>query len=216
MCKHVAAVLYGMGSRLDDDPNLLFLLRGVDPQELIAQGMALPGETESRTDTLREDSLAEIFGIELDQENEPSPPAGLSPPATTANQRRKTPPGKTPTETTTAATVKTAPKTAPKTAEKIAKGQSTLTKAALQTPLQPAQPSAKPKVGPKPKLFVPKGTSISRLRQKSGLTVQDFATRLGVTPASIYRWENSRGRLNLQDRCLLALRRLHEEMELKS
>src|SRR5689334_8221238 len=31
MCKHVAAVLYGIGSRLDTNPELLFHLRGVDP-----------------------------------------------------------------------------------------------------------------------------------------------------------------------------------------
>lgn len=33
MCKHVAAVLYGIGARLDPQPELLFLLRNVDPQE---------------------------------------------------------------------------------------------------------------------------------------------------------------------------------------
>ncbi len=37
MCKHVAAVLYGIGTRLDDDPELLFVLRGVDHLELIAE-----------------------------------------------------------------------------------------------------------------------------------------------------------------------------------
>lgn len=71
MCKHVAAALYGMGSRLDHDPNLPFLLPGVDPQELIAQGVVLLGETGAEADTLRENSLADIFGIELDQGNEP-------------------------------------------------------------------------------------------------------------------------------------------------
>ena len=30
MCKHVAAVLYGVGARLDQQPELLFVLRGVD------------------------------------------------------------------------------------------------------------------------------------------------------------------------------------------
>jgi uncharacterized Zn finger protein len=30
MCKHVAAVLYGIGARLDERPDLLFLLRNVD------------------------------------------------------------------------------------------------------------------------------------------------------------------------------------------
>ena len=37
MCKHVAAVLYGVGARLDAEPELLFTLRGVDPAELIAR-----------------------------------------------------------------------------------------------------------------------------------------------------------------------------------
>src|SRR5256714_5414180 len=36
MCKHVAAVLYGVGARLDEAPRLLFVLRGVDEAELLA------------------------------------------------------------------------------------------------------------------------------------------------------------------------------------
>ena len=35
MCKHVSAVLYGIGARLDEKPQLLFVLRGVDENELI-------------------------------------------------------------------------------------------------------------------------------------------------------------------------------------
>ena len=34
MCKHVAAVLYGIGARLDQQPELLFRLRAVDGAEL--------------------------------------------------------------------------------------------------------------------------------------------------------------------------------------
>ena len=37
MCKHVAAVLYGIGARLDHQPELLFTLRKVDQQDLIAK-----------------------------------------------------------------------------------------------------------------------------------------------------------------------------------
>ncbi len=36
-CKHLAAVIYGIGSRLDSDPNLLFTLRGVNPKELVSE-----------------------------------------------------------------------------------------------------------------------------------------------------------------------------------
>jgi uncharacterized Zn finger protein len=35
-CKHVAAVLYGVGARLDEMPRLLFVLRDVDESELLA------------------------------------------------------------------------------------------------------------------------------------------------------------------------------------
>ena len=36
MCKHTSAVLYGVGARLDLEPDFLFALRGVDRSELIA------------------------------------------------------------------------------------------------------------------------------------------------------------------------------------
>jgi uncharacterized Zn finger protein len=35
MCKHIAATLYGMGARLDEDPTLFFTLRGVAMADLI-------------------------------------------------------------------------------------------------------------------------------------------------------------------------------------
>ena len=43
MCKHVAAVLYGVGARLDHQPELLFRLRAVDEKDLVADiDAALP------------------------------------------------------------------------------------------------------------------------------------------------------------------------------
>ena len=39
MCKHVAAVLYGIGKRFDDDPLLFFTLRGVDFEPFIARSV---------------------------------------------------------------------------------------------------------------------------------------------------------------------------------
>lgn len=35
MCKHVAATLYGIGVRLDEDPRLFFTLRGIDIEKFI-------------------------------------------------------------------------------------------------------------------------------------------------------------------------------------
>lgn len=64
MCKHVAAVLYGIGARLDEHPELLFLLRGVDAQELITT--KLTTHTTKTDDLLEDKDLHELFDIELD------------------------------------------------------------------------------------------------------------------------------------------------------
>jgi uncharacterized Zn finger protein len=68
MCKHVAAVLYGVGARLDDQPELLFTLRGVDHLDLIEQAgqapLAATGGSRDRQ-TLAAGDLADVFGIEL-------------------------------------------------------------------------------------------------------------------------------------------------------
>ena len=92
MCKHVASVLYGVGSRLDDRPESLFLLRGVDTEELIATEMTLPGD--AATDgVLADDSLAGIFGIDLDTGSDTDGDAGdAAPPApkTPARRRKQT------------------------------------------------------------------------------------------------------------------------------
>ena len=64
MCKHAAAVLYGVGSRLDDRPELLFRLRDVDAEDLVVGDMALP-DASAGDDVLAGD-LADIFGIDLD------------------------------------------------------------------------------------------------------------------------------------------------------
>jgi uncharacterized Zn finger protein len=70
MCKHVAAVLYGVGARLDERPELLFLLRGVKHEELIDAKAEAAVETVLRGGVRRrveEKDLAEIFGLELEE-----------------------------------------------------------------------------------------------------------------------------------------------------
>lgn len=68
LCKHLAAVLYGVGARLDAEPELLFVLRGVEELDLVRDA-ALGGEAGARD--LHGDELSNIFGIEL----EPAPSA---------------------------------------------------------------------------------------------------------------------------------------------
>jgi uncharacterized Zn finger protein len=68
LCKHLAAVLYGIGHRLDTQPELLFLLRGVNQQELVSVAtkesvsQAVRGQAVSG---LADADLGDIFGIEL-------------------------------------------------------------------------------------------------------------------------------------------------------
>ena len=71
MCKHVAAALYGVGNRLDERPELLFLLRKVDHLELVTQAAApaagLGGRGKvSGTARLGSEDLGAMFGIEID------------------------------------------------------------------------------------------------------------------------------------------------------
>ncbi|CAN5923244.1 hypothetical protein BH11MYX4_BH11MYX4_33870 [soil metagenome] len=85
MCKHVAATMYGVGARLDRQPELLFLLRGVDPAQLIARsvGRAATKASRGRAPAIDEGALGSIFGIEID-EPAPATKARKKPPAARA------------------------------------------------------------------------------------------------------------------------------------
>jgi uncharacterized Zn finger protein len=73
MCKHLAAVMYGIGNRLDSSPHLLFVLRGLDHLELIEQALPTsPSRSKSKAATIASDDLGAIFDIEMD--DAPSPP----------------------------------------------------------------------------------------------------------------------------------------------
>src|ERR1039457_1876264 len=66
MCKHVAAVLYGVGARLDQQPELLFRLRAVNEKELIATaGTSLPGAKKTPARELRGEDLSKLFGLDM-------------------------------------------------------------------------------------------------------------------------------------------------------
>jgi uncharacterized Zn finger protein len=68
MCKHVAAVLYGIGARLDQRPELLFQLRRVDGSDLLVQagsGVTRPRNPLRTAKVLDESALGDVFGIEM-------------------------------------------------------------------------------------------------------------------------------------------------------
>jgi uncharacterized Zn finger protein len=68
MCKHVAAVLYGVGARLDEEPALLFKLRGVDENQLLAnagQELSLKKAVPATSKVLDDGDVAALFGLEM-------------------------------------------------------------------------------------------------------------------------------------------------------
>jgi uncharacterized Zn finger protein len=118
LCKHLAAVIYGIGNRLDQQPELLFLLRSVDSAELIsraAEGGSLTTGANAGPG-LADDEIGAIFGIELDHA-----PASSNP------------------------VVKAAKKAAKKVAKKVVKGKPITRKTAKAKPTAPtaSKPPAK-------------------------------------------------------------------------
>src|SRR5499425_2313427 len=69
MCKHVAAVLYGVGARLDERPELLFRLRAVDEKDLVARidtALPLTKRAPAAGKVLDADDLSRLFGLDMD------------------------------------------------------------------------------------------------------------------------------------------------------
>ena len=64
-CKHVAAVLYGVGARLDATPELFFTLRGIDPNSIVATEV-VDALTDGSASELDGADLGDVFGISLD------------------------------------------------------------------------------------------------------------------------------------------------------
>jgi uncharacterized Zn finger protein len=89
MCKHVAAVLYGVGARLDHQPELLFTLRQVAATDLLAKagaGLATGAAAPAAERTLAVDDVGALFGLEMEQAEaaparSPQPPRAPARPA---------------------------------------------------------------------------------------------------------------------------------------
>lgn len=79
MCKHVAAVLYGVGARLDGSPELLFKLRGVDESELLAnadQHIPLKTSAPAAAKVLADGQVSALFGLEMAEQGWSDCPTG--------------------------------------------------------------------------------------------------------------------------------------------
>jgi len=90
MCKHVAAVLYGIGSRLDERPELLFHLRAVDENDLLAHidtALPLAKKGPDAGKALASDDLSALFGLDMAEGNA----AGTDIPALRSTKKDKKP-----------------------------------------------------------------------------------------------------------------------------
>ena len=94
MCKHVAATLYGVGVRLDEDPLLFFTLRQADTEELVTRavqektGDLLARASKQSSRVLGDADLSGLFGIEMDIQPDFASTAKVAKAAKTKQSRR--------------------------------------------------------------------------------------------------------------------------------
>ena len=221
MCKHVAAVLYGVGARLDNDPSKLFLLRGVDHKELVDLSDAVMGVTQNaqkKHQHMDNSDLSDIFGIDLSV-NAPNQAKSLeTKPTSKTNHTIKTTESK---KSTSAAATKKGKKNK-KTPTKIAR---TTTKRATS--------SARKKITPKKAIIKTRkikttatkaqavsafpvyltGSGLRKKRQALALTQKQLAEKLGLSASTISQWEaKQRKRLQPGIEVLKKLKRFWRKM----
>ncbi len=73
LCKHLAAVFYGIGARLDEDPKLFFTLRGIKENDLVGTDV-IDTLTEGVSSEIATDNLSSVFDMELDSLDDSASP----------------------------------------------------------------------------------------------------------------------------------------------
>jgi len=185
MCKHIAAVLYGVGARLDHAPEKLFHLRGVNHEEMVDVSSAINVATGAKSSRRRlaATGLDDIFGIDL---------SGTGADSGSAIDSKAAPLGKA---RKPAAVLPPAQNARGKTAAP-AKG------AKLKLPAKDTPPESKPF----PKRLT--GSVILSWRSSMGETQAEFAARIGVSAGCISQWEKKlRQALQVRERALDALKK---------
>ena len=188
MCKHVAAVLYGVGARLDQEPELLFLLRGADHEELISVEVDVAAAsvgTKGGRKRIADDALTDVFGIEMSED--------VTPAKTKPSPRRKKAAPKSKKVSKVIAKSKVKSKVKSSKSKTVVTKTTTPQKAKLKGAKQPAR-TASPVTG----------KAVTGLRVKFGMSQNQFARLLGVSAPTIGNWEKEHGRLDLKTRSLNA------------
>jgi uncharacterized Zn finger protein/DNA-binding transcriptional regulator YiaG len=192
LCKHLAAILYGVGARLDQQPELLFKLRGVDHRELVdedAVATAIGGAARpTRRRTLDASALGDVFGIDLEPEPSPEAEPPRKPSARTRGEAKAGTKGK-------------------------ARGKGKPGTAAQAKPAK-VKTGAKRRARKVPPPFHATAAGVKQLRQKLGLSSIDFAEWIGVSHQSVRNWERADGPLRLRAASLENLESLHRSLYL--
>ena len=180
MCKHIAAVLYGVGARLDHSPELLFHLRGVNHEELVDVSAVVTGVAKAGTSRRRiaASGLADVFGVEMAETGEVE--AGA--PGIASTKRLK-------------AAIKLPDKSISK---------SHLHKKQSPAPLKGGKKTPVTTLFPEPLT----GSDIYTWRTSLGETQTVFAARLRITASSVSQWEKKGAApIGMMPRTLSALRK---------
>lgn len=176
MCKHVAAVLFGIGARLDQQPELLFLLRNVEHEQLINAELDVLTATSGTGKRRRLDNqnLSELFGVAIDGSH--------------GRGRSKKPTVKKSAGATAMVNKKN-------TNQSVRKSNGHGKNKLPNMPVKAA----------KKKAFTPTAAAIHQLRKRFCMHQSQFAKLLGVSPPTVSNWENGSGKLNLRQHTMKAL-----------
>jgi len=186
MCKHVAAVLYGVGTRLDYSPEMLFILRGVNHEELIDITAAVTNVAKAGTSRRRiaATGIADVFGIEMAEPGETH--SGTS--GVTTGKKSK------PEKTAKLSANKRDPQPPARQLEK----KTTPTKSKGFKKTSEADTFPNPLTG----------DAIYSWRSSLGETQAVFASRILITAASVSQWEKKGSVvIGIHSRTLSALRK---------
>ena len=186
MCKHVAAVLYGVGARLDHAPEMLFLLRGVNHEELVDVSAAVTCAAKAGTSRRRiaTGGLADVFGIEIADTGEPLSASDATPLVK-----------KTKADKISPVSAKTADKKIPAKSKPQTRNAPALSRKAKKAPVEI--------VFPEPLT----GDAIYAWRSFLGDTQSAFADRVQITASSVSNWEKKRAAtIGVQARTMSVLR----------
>lgn len=232
ICKHVAAVYYGVGARLDKRPELLFALRGVDHEALVddhvqaVTTLTLGGSDSSR---IADDNLSDVFGIELDDDDATTgdvastaagragrkargqrKPTGKSatPPPAPAPGRSRTGRGgrqaRATTERPTTRTTKVRPSTPPSSVPSKVATESPKIRAARPRVTPPDTGGRRDSRLPQPL----RPAHILALRERLGVSRPELGKLLDMSAAAIGVWERRTTALTLQPASREALQRV--------